>query len=94
MAAIACFSVQDEVSVLHLRQYLFLMSSAWNSSSKRFVMMFSYVPLPTENAGHAGRFRIPRILQPGNSQKTPFGRCTGTSLPIWNAGIFFLTGFL
>ena len=34
-------SVPKEVSIPHLRRYIPLISSAWNSFSERFVMMFS-----------------------------------------------------
>lgn len=44
--AIACFSVQKEVSMSHLGRYSFLISSAWNPFSGKFVMMFSQMSFP------------------------------------------------
>lgn len=41
-AAIACFSVQNEVSMPHLRRYISLISSAWNPLS---AMNIGIVPL-------------------------------------------------
>lgn len=58
MAVIMCLSVQSEVSIPHLRRYISLISSVWNSFSGKFVMMFSYVVASDEKAQNAQGYLI------------------------------------